>query len=177
MKRNRIVVFVVVCALLRYEYADCDDRNIAQSCTYEYDDVGRRIGSIVADLYSDRAIVVSSDNTMYTSDGRVAREVHMEPTTGYRTERVYEYDSLGRCVAVQAGRTAKRDIGWRTKDEMAYDERGNLLCVREYMMASSGWVHGKTTVYVYDMEQKNVLVPDFDGKLFKGYDLRYGLTE
>lgn len=30
-------------SLLRYECVDCDDRNIAQSCIYEYDDAGRRI--------------------------------------------------------------------------------------------------------------------------------------
>lgn len=163
--------------LLRYVCIDCDTKDSVVCKSFVYDEHGRCVECRVTEKYASRPIEVGIDRYEYMAGEKIARDVHIAPTTGFRTETLNEYDSAGHCVSTQIGYTAKPEMEWHTKNMMTYDEYGNLLCVREYMMASSGWVHDKTTVYTYDMEQENVLAPDFDGRLFKGRDLRYGLTE
>lgn len=163
--------------LLRYVCIDCDTKDSVVCKSFVYDEHGRCVECRVTEKYASRPIEVGIDRYEYMAGEKIARDVHIAPTTGFRTETLNEYDSAGHCVSTQIGYTAKPEMEWHTKNMMTYDEYGNLLCVREYMMASSGWVHDKTTVYTYDMKQENVLAPDFDGNLFKGHDLRYGLAE
>ena len=164
-------------SLLRYVCMDCDTKDTVEYKNFVYDEHERCIECRVTEKSACRLIDVGVDRYEYVANGRVAKEVHMAPTTGFRTETLNEYDSIGHCVLTQMGYTTKPEMEWHTKNVMTYDERGNLLYVKGYMMTPSGWRHDKTKVYVYDMERENVPEPECGDKLFLGHGSRFSLTE
>lgn len=116
----------------------------------EYDEKAR----LVRGLLYDGDELVEERTYFYDADERLQRSL-LRYQDGSLSESLYEYDAEGRSIAI---RCTDEDGEEEYREEMRYDEKGNLIHRKRYEYEEAVW----TRTWSYDDDQNLVLSMEED---------------